>query len=185
MHALHYTDDEFKRIAAAGGSASYAPVDEMALGIGYPSAGRARAAGVPASLGADTVVCAPGDMFSLMRAVHLLERGRPGGAGLGFTTRDALRMATIEGAEVLGLADAVGSLRPGKQADLVLLRTDTPGMAAVQDPIGAVVLHADTAAVDTVLVAGRVVKRDGRLLHHDVAAVLAALKESAATVLAA
>ncbi|KAB8197788.1 amidohydrolase family protein [Nonomuraea phyllanthi] len=185
VHALHYTDDEFKRIAAAGGSASYAPVDEMALGIGYPAAGRARAAGVPASLGADTVVCAPGDMFSLMRAVHLLERGRPGGAGLGFTTRDALRMATIEGAEVLGLADAVGSLRPGKQADLVLLRTDTPGMAAVQDPIGAVVLHADTAAVDTVLVAGRVVKRDGRLLHHDVAAVLAALKESAATVLAA
>ncbi|MEV1166856.1 amidohydrolase family protein [Nonomuraea sp. NPDC049784] len=184
VHALHYSDEEFKRIAAAGGTASLAPVDEMNLGLGYPAAGRARAAGIPTGLGADTVVCAPGDMFSLMRTVHLLERGRPGGAGMSFTTRDALRMATIEGAEVLGLADVVGSLRPGKQADLMLLRTDTLGMAAAHDPIGAVVLNADTSSVDTVLVAGRVVKRGGQLLQHDVAAVLAALIESAGTVVA-
>ncbi|WP_431915551.1 amidohydrolase family protein [Nonomuraea jabiensis] len=179
VHALHYTDEALRRIADAGGSASLAPVDEMNLGLGYPATGRLRAAGIPTGLGADTVVCAPGDLFSLMRAVHLLERGRPGGAGMGFTTRDALRMATIEGAQVLGLADVIGSLRPGKQADVVLLRTDTLGMAAAHDPIGAVVLNADTSAVDTVLVGGRVVKRDGRLLHHDVAAVLSTLIESA------
>jgi cytosine/adenosine deaminase-related metal-dependent hydrolase len=182
VHALHYTDEDFKRIAAAGGSVSLAPVDEMNLGLGYPATGRARAAGIPTGLGADTVVCSPGDMFSLMRTIHLLERGRPEGAGLGFTTRDALRMATIEGAEVLGLAGVIGSLRPGKQADLVLLRTDRLGLAAAHDPIGAVVLNADTSCVDTVLVAGRVVKRDGQLLHHDLAAVLASLRESAATV---
>ncbi|MEV4081068.1 amidohydrolase family protein, partial [Nonomuraea fuscirosea] len=111
-----------------------------------------------------------------------LERGRPGGAGLGFTTRDALRLATIEGAEVLGLAEVVGSLRPGKQADLVLLRTDTFGMAAAHDPIGAVVLNADTGVVETVMVAGRVVKRGGQLLHHDAAAVLTALAETASAV---
>ncbi|TMR98044.1 amidohydrolase family protein [Nonomuraea basaltis] len=185
VHALHYTDEEFKRIAGSGGTISLAPVDEMNLGMGYPATGRARAAGIPTGLGADTVVCAPGDMFSLMRTIHLLERGRPDGAGLGFTTRDALRMATIEGAEVLGLADVVGSLRPGKQADLVLLRTDTLGMAAAHDPIGAVVLNADTSCVDTVLVGGRVVKRDGRLLHHDLAAVLTALTESASAVVRA
>ncbi|MFI6733707.1 amidohydrolase family protein [Nonomuraea sp. NPDC050451] len=179
VHALHYTDEALQRIAAGGGTASLAPVDEMNLGLGYPATGRLRAAGVPTGLGADTVVCAPGDMFSLMRTVHLLERGRPDGAGTGFTTRDALRMATFEGAQVLGLADVIGSLRPGKQADLVLLRTDTLGMAAAHDPIGAVVLNADTSAVDTVLVGGRVVKRDGRLLHHDLAAVLSTLIESA------
>ncbi|MFF4619912.1 amidohydrolase family protein [Nonomuraea jabiensis] len=179
VHALHYTDEALRRIADAGGTASLAPVDEMNLGLGYPATGRLRAAGIPTGLGADTVVCAPGDLFSLMRTAHLLERGRPGGAGMGFTTRDALRMATIEGAQVLGLADVIGSLRPGKQADVVLLRADTPGMAAAHDPIGAVVLNADTSAVDTVLVGGRVVKRDGRLLHHDVAAVLSTLVESA------
>ncbi|MEW9546902.1 amidohydrolase family protein [Nonomuraea sp. NPDC050783] len=182
VHALHYTDEELKRIAGSGGGVSLAPVDEMTLGMGYPQAGRARAAGLPAGLGADTVVCAPGDMFSLMRAVHLLERGRPGGAGLGFTTRDALRMATIEGAEVLGLAGSVGSLRPGKQADVVLLRTDRLGLAAAHDPIGAVVLNADPACVETVLVGGRVVKRNGQMLHHDLATVLTSLRESAAAV---
>ncbi|MGP3958603.1 amidohydrolase family protein [Nonomuraea sp. 3N208] len=182
VHALHYTDEEFKRIAASGGSVSLAPVDEMNLGIGYPATGRARAAGVPTGLGADTVACSPGDMFSLMRTIHLLERGRPDGAGLGFTTRDALRMATIEGAQVLGMDGVIGSLRPGKQADLVLLRTDRLGMAAAHDPIGAIVLNADTSSVDTVLVAGRVVKRDGQLLHHDLTAVLASLRESAGAV---
>ncbi|MCK2221380.1 amidohydrolase family protein [Actinomadura sp. ATCC 31491] len=182
VHALHYTDEEFKRIAGSGGSVSFAPVDEMNLGLGCPPAGRARAAGLPAGLGADTVVCAPGDLFSLMRTVHLLERGRPDGAGLGFTTHDALRMATAEGAEVLGLAGSVGSLRPGGQADIVLLRTDRPGMAAAHDPIGAVVLHASPADVETVLVGGRVVKRDGQLLQHDLTTVLASLRESAAAV---
>jgi cytosine/adenosine deaminase-related metal-dependent hydrolase len=181
VHALHYTDEQFKRIAAAGGSVSVSPVDEMNLALGYPTTGRARAAGIPTGLSADTVVCAPGDMFSQMRTAHLLERGRPGGAGLGFSTRDALRMATIEGAEVLGLGDVVGSLRPGKQADLVMLRTDTLGMAAAHDPIGAVVLNADTSTVETVMVGGRVVKRGGQLLHHDLATVLAALAESADT----
>lgn len=179
VHALEYTDEEFKRIAAAGGTVSLAPVDEMNLALGYPPTGRARAAGIPTGLGADTVICSPGDMFSLMRTIHLLERGRPDGAGLGFTTRDALRMATIEGAQVLGMEESIGSLRPGKQADLVLLRTDRLGMAAAHDPIGAVVLNADTNSVDTVLVAGRVVKRDGQLLHHDLSAVLASLRESA------
>jgi cytosine/adenosine deaminase-related metal-dependent hydrolase len=53
-------------------------------------------------------------------------------------------------------------------------------MAPAHDPIGAVVLSADTSSVDTVLVAGRIVKRDGKLLQHDVASVLAALAESAA-----
>ena len=185
VHATCYTDDALKRIADGGGNVSVAPVDEMTLGLGYPISGRARAAGMPVGLGADTVTCSPGDMFSLMRATYLLERGRPGGAGLGFTTRDVLRMATLEGAEVAGLGDVTGSLRPGKQADLLLLRTDTLGMAAAHDPIAAVVLNADTASVDTVLVGGRVVKRDGRLVGHDVPTLLASLAESAEAVTAA
>ncbi|MGR6923920.1 amidohydrolase family protein [[Actinomadura] parvosata] len=184
VHALHYTEEELRRLAAAGATASVSPVDEMNLGLGYPTTGALRAAGLPTGLSADTVVCSPGDMFSLMRTAHLLERGRPGGAGLGFTTRDALRMATIEGAQVVGLGDVVGSLRPGKQADLQLLRTDRLGMACAHDPIGAVVLNADTSCVDTVMVAGRVVKSGGQLLHHDLETVLAVLAESAEAVVA-
>ncbi|MES9537132.1 amidohydrolase family protein [Actinomadura sp. NPDC000600] len=185
VHANFYTDEELKRIAGSGGTVSVAPAIEAAVNIGAPPTGRARAAGVPTALGADTVACGPGDMFSVMRAAYLLERGRPDGAGLGFTTADALRMATIEGAEAAGLADATGSLTPGKQADLLVLRTDTLGVAAAHDPVAAVVLAADTRNVDTVLVGGRVVKRGGVLTGHDVPALLASLTESAGRVTAA
>ncbi|SEM06808.1 amidohydrolase family protein [Nonomuraea pusilla] len=178
IHATSYDDEDLKRIAGSGGAVSVSPLDEMTLGMGYPVTGRARAAGIPTAFGIDTVTCAPGDMFSVMRTAYVLERGRPGGGAI--TTRDVLRMATSEGARVAGLAGVAGSLRPGAQADVVLLSTATLGMAAAQDPIGAVVLNADTSCVETVLVAGRVVKRDGRLLHHDVPAVLGALAESAA-----
>jgi cytosine/adenosine deaminase-related metal-dependent hydrolase len=119
-------------------------------------------------------------MFGLMRAAYTLERAR----GSDVTTRDVLRMATIEGAEVAGLGEVAGSLRAGKQADLVLVRADALATAPAHDPVGALVLSADTGCVDTVLVAGRVVKRDGRLLHHDVPAILASLRESAAHVAA-
>ncbi|WP_141578196.1 amidohydrolase family protein [Actinomadura sp. WMMA1423] len=184
VHANFYTDDELKRIAGSGGTVSVAPGIEAALDIGAPPTGRARGAGVPTGLGADTVASGPGDMFSVMRAAYVLERGRAGGAGLGFTTADALRMATIEGAEVAGLAGVTGSLAPGKQADLLVLRTDTLGVAAAHDPVAAVVLAADTRNVDAVLVGGRVVKRGGALRGHDVPGLLASLKESAAHVAA-
>jgi cytosine/adenosine deaminase-related metal-dependent hydrolase len=178
IHPNHYSDEALKQIAGSGGTASVSPLIEAELGIGHPATGRARTAGIPTGLSADAVTSGPGDMFGLMRAAYVLERSRPGGES--FTTRDVLRMATIEGAEVAGLGGVTGSLRLGKQADLVLLRTGTLAMAPASDPIGAVVLSADTSCVDTVLVAGRIVKRDGRLLGHDVPAILASLDESAA-----
>jgi cytosine/adenosine deaminase-related metal-dependent hydrolase len=179
VHANFYTDEALKRIAGSNATVSVAPAIEATLNIGPAPTGRARSAGLPTGLGADTVASGPGDMFSLMRAAHLLERGRPDGAGLDFTTADALRMATVEGAEVAGLADVTGSLTPGKQADLLVLRTDTLGVAAAHDPIAAVVLSADTRNVDTVLVGGRIVKRGGALLNQDVPSLLASLTESA------
>ena len=176
IHPNHYTDDALKRIADSGGTASVSPLIEAALGIGLPATGRTRAAGIPTGLSADAVTSGPGDMFSLMRAAYALERTR----NPDFTTRDVLRMATIEGAEVMGLGEVTGSLRVGKQADLLLLRTDTVPMSPACDPIAAIVLSADTSCVDTVLVAGRTVKSDGRLLDHGVPTVLSALRESSA-----
>jgi cytosine/adenosine deaminase-related metal-dependent hydrolase len=175
VHPNFYTDAALKRIAGSGGTASVSPLIEAELGIGYPATGRARAAGIPTGLSADAVTSAPGDMFSLMRAAYALERAR---GGTDFTTRDVLRMATAEGAQVAGLGEVTGSLRVGGQADVILLRTDTLAMAPAHDPIGAITLSADTSCVDTVLVAGRVVKRHGRLLHHDVTKVLTSLRES-------
>jgi cytosine/adenosine deaminase-related metal-dependent hydrolase len=178
-HGNDYTDEQLKVIADSGGAISVSPIVEMELDIGAPVTSRARAAGVPTGLGADTVMSGPGDMFSLMRADYAHARL----ARQGFTTRDALRAATVEGARVAALDD-LGTLTPGAHADLVLLRTDLPGVAPVHDPVASVVLSMDTRAVDTVIVGGRIVKRDGRLLAGNVTSLLTDLTESAARVTA-
>jgi cytosine/adenosine deaminase-related metal-dependent hydrolase len=121
-------------------------------------------------------------MFGVMRAAYVLERAHPDGAW--FTVGEALRAATLGGAEIAGLADVTGSLTPGKQADLIVLRTDTLGMAAAHDPVTAVVLSGETRHVDTVLVGGRVLKRGGVLQGHDLPSVVGALEEAAGRVAA-
>ena len=87
------------------------------------------------------------------------------------TARQALEFATVEGARANGLVDRVGTLEPGKQADIVLIRTDHLNTWPVNDPVGAVVNGADTRNVDSVFVAGTAVKRDGRLLRGDLGAI--------------
>jgi cytosine/adenosine deaminase-related metal-dependent hydrolase len=178
VHGNDFTGEHLAAISDSGGALVVSPVVEMELGFGGPVTSRAVAAGVPVGLGADTVVSGPGDMFSLMRTAYAHAR-----LDSGFTVPDALRAATVDGARVAGLDD-LGTLALGSHADLVLLRTDLPGVAPAHDPVAAVVLSMDTRAVDTVVVGGRVVKRGGRLLGDTVTSVLARLAESAARVTA-
>ncbi len=175
VHGNSSSDDALKTIADSGGTLAVSPVVEAELGFGAPVTARAVAAGVPTGLGADTVVSGPGDMFSLMRGAYALARLDGGG----FTTRYALRAATVDGAKAAGLDD-LGSLRTGNHADLVLLRTDLPA----HDPVGAIVLSMDTRAVDTVVVGGRIVKRAGRLVDAKWTKVVTDLAESADRVVA-
>ncbi|MFI9436398.1 MULTISPECIES: amidohydrolase family protein [Streptosporangium] len=181
VHGNGFTDEAMRLIAGSGGTASVAPVVESQMGHGHPETGRFREFGIPTGLGVDTVTDAPGDLFAVMRAAFAAERVQGGS----LTTGEVLRMATVEGARVLGLEDRIGSLRPGKQADLVLLRADALNLAPVHDPIGAVVTCADTSNVDTVIVAGRIVKRAGRLVHADVRRALDLASRSAARIGAA
>jgi cytosine/adenosine deaminase-related metal-dependent hydrolase len=177
-HGNFYTGEQLKVIADSGGTIAVSPVVEAELGFGAPVTGRALAAGVPVGLGADTVVSGPGDMFSLMRSAYAFAR-----LDSDFTTRDALRAATVEGARVAGV-EGVGTLAPGSHADLVLLRTDLPGVAPVNDVVGAIVLSMDTRSVDTVMVGGQIVKRDGQLLVTNVPTLMTELAESTAWVTA-
>ena len=95
------------------------------------------------------------------------------------STREALRWITVEGARMLGQLDRIGTLAPGKQADLVLVRADTLNMQPLHDPASALVLQASLANIDAVMVAGRWRKRDGRLLGVDLPPLLRALRASA------
>ncbi|WP_216588720.1 amidohydrolase family protein [Streptomyces brasiliscabiei] len=171
VHGSGLGDDELKAIADSGATASATPGDE---------AGRLRDAGITMGLGMDTVAFAPGDMFTTMRATHLAGQIAEDPR---MTAKDVLRMATLDGAAALGLADRTGSLRPGKQADIIMIRLDDLNMlTAERDPIGAVVTAAQPHNVDTVLVAGRVVKADGRLVHADLRRTARNLRATAAAV---
>ena len=157
---------ELKVIADAGGSLSIAPVVEMALGLGLPMITEALAVpGLPVTLGVDVEATSPTDMFTQMRILYLVARAASTADGP--TVRDVLRFATLAGAQALGLDDRTGSLTPGKQADLLVLRADGVGVAPVADPYGTVVLQCDRAHVDTVLVAGAVHMRGGRVVGDD------------------
>jgi cytosine/adenosine deaminase-related metal-dependent hydrolase len=138
--------------------------------------GRLRTAGATTALGVDVVTTVGGDMFSVMRAGLLSTYLVPGPH---VSPGDILRMATLDGAVALGLGDEVGSLKVGKQADIVMLRADDVNLACAHDPIGSVVTAAHPGNVDTVLVAGMVVKQNGKLVGHDLTDVRANAREAA------
>lgn len=177
VHGNSLPDSELRLIAESGGAVAITPAIEASMRFGAPMAGRLRRAGIPTGLGADAVTSAPGDMFSQMRAALMSSHFDGNGDGEAdaptVKAADVLRMATAEGAAALGLADEVGSLGIGKRADLVLLRADALNLAPVaHDPIGAVVTAAHPGNIDTVLVDGRPVKRNGQLLYGELGNVL-------------
>jgi cytosine/adenosine deaminase-related metal-dependent hydrolase len=179
VHCNACSNRELDLLAEAGAAVSVTPETELAMGMGFPVIERAVARGLLPSFGCDIVSFGRGDLFAQMRMGLQAERGRRNAEDhshnrmpthLDLTVRDALRFATLGGAEALGLGSVCGSLEPGKAADLVLVRTDGLHGAPMHDPVSWLVLHAGPADVDTVLVGGRVVKRAGRLEGVDVPA---------------
>ncbi len=173
IHSCYFTDEEWGLVASSRGTISIAPQVEMQMGHGWPPVAKARSYGLRPSLSIDVVTTVPGDMFTEMRCAFAAERWRSNDSvwesedplpDTALTARDMLTMATLDGAHVVGLEERTGSLTPGKQADVVMIDGHGPGVAPVIDPVGAVVLSADVSNVDTVIVAGKVRKRGGKLL---------------------
>jgi 5-methylthioadenosine/S-adenosylhomocysteine deaminase len=146
------------------------------MGHGLPPTGKLLAQGIRPSLSVDVTTTVPGDMFTQMRFLFATERAlvldRAWHAQAEeepplLSAHDVLEFATIEGARVCDLGDRTGSLTPGKQADLVMLRFDHANAWPLIDPVSTAVLQADTKNVDTVMVAGELRKRDGKLIGAD------------------
>jgi 5-methylthioadenosine/S-adenosylhomocysteine deaminase len=174
VHANGITDEELRMLADAGASLSVSPDVELKMGFGSPVTGRALAAGVRPTLSVDDVPSAGGDLFSTMRTAFAVQRGLDGG----LRSRDLLEFTTIDAARSCGLDARTGSVTPGKDADLILLRTDDLTVFPVTDPAGSIVSAGHPGLVDTVLVAGQVVKRDGELVGVDLSALRARLLAS-------
>ena len=181
VHAATLSADSYHRIAATGGSVSVSTESEQSAGQGYPPTWALRAHGIPVSLSMDTSVWWSGDLFSAMRSTLGADRSREhleAHAAGETVTHSSLRAdqvvewATRGGATTLGRESELGSVEVGKKADLVLIRNDhSPVSFPLLNPHGHVAFQAQRADVHTVLVDGRVVKRDGRLVGADLPAV--------------
>lgn len=181
VHCNTLAGDELHMMADAGVSASISPDIELQMGHGWPATGRLLKAGIKPSLSIDVCSSNGGHLFGTMRATIGTQRGfdneearRQGKASVDemhVTCREVLGFATIEGARACGMDGKIGSLSPGKRADIILVRTDALSMTPMNNPIGQFVYNAHPGLVDTVLVDGKVVKRDGKLLHVDLARV--------------
>ena len=175
IHCTTLSDEEIQMIVDTGGTFSLACPVEMMMGHGMPPTQRFLDRGLRPSLSVDVETNVPNDMFTQMRSVlslqHalLFDQKLQGKANVPtpLTTRDLLEFATLEGARANGLEDKTGSLTPGKEADIIMLRTDRPNIFPINDPIGAVVWGMDTSNVDSVFVAGKALKRNGELLGVD------------------
>jgi cytosine/adenosine deaminase-related metal-dependent hydrolase len=184
IHCTDSTDEELDLIAKTGGSASVAPFVEMLMGHGVPPTGRLVARGVRPSLSIDVVSSVPGEMFTQMRTALVQERilaftDTPDTAfAPTLTHRDVLEFATIDGARACALDQKIGTITPGKQADIILIRTDQVNVAPVVDPVGTVVISADTSNIDTVFVAGRILKHNGQLVRVDLPRLLQRLDDA-------
>ncbi len=176
IHASHLLDDEWQMVADSGGNVSLAPQIEMQMGHGWAPAATAAAMGIPVGLSSDVATTASSDQFTQMHAVFASERARRHQLAWDedldgntptpdlIDSRQVLRWATLDGTKVAGVSDRAGSITPGKKADLVIIDTKAVNVAPVIDPVGAVVCAADTANVKTVLVDGRILKQDFRLV---------------------
>lgn len=169
LHLMHATDHELQLIAETDGTASVSPQVDAHI-FAPPPTGRLLATGVRPSLSLDSASCGSEDFFSQMRAAFDVERtlyragfqSRPKGYEL--TLNDVFEFATLQGARAIGQEHRLGSIAPGKMADLLFIDTSTPNMMPVLDPVASLVFHATVSDIDTVLVGGTPVKRGGRLL---------------------
>ena len=184
-HGTTLRSDELEAIKKRRVSLSSTPDTELQMGMSYPIAFKARDFGCTASLGVDICSNSPADMFQQMRLLLQSQRYLEHEAGnsppmsISRQCAEVLEMATMGGAKAVGLENIIGSITPGKRADLIITRCDSPRLVPVHDPIGALVLHANGSDIDTVFIDGRMVK----LVGVDWPQVREKLRASAASIM--
>jgi 5-methylthioadenosine/S-adenosylhomocysteine deaminase len=172
VHALSASPAEIEMLAKAGSPVSVSPGTEMRIGYGFPKVGEFLAAGVRVGISVDnTVLAGDANLFGLLKAIRNIENAKSHDE-FKMSARRALELGTIEGARSLGIEDRVGSLKPGKRADVIMISTRHLNMGVFTDPAHMLVESAQAENVDTVIVDGRVLKRGGRLTSLSIDRVL-------------
>jgi cytosine/adenosine deaminase-related metal-dependent hydrolase len=191
-HANTITENDFRLLAEHNCSVSITPEVELQMGLGLPVTGKAIRNGITCGLGVDVVTATSGNMFDQMKMALQAERAiqneilyKNGEMPEKLTISDAdiLKMATSEGAKTIGFSDRTGVMETGKQADIILIDTRNISLSPSASPISSVVLYAKENHVDTVLVAGKILKRHGKLVYPKLQELLEKGRESASRIL--
>ncbi|MDD1518982.1 MULTISPECIES: amidohydrolase family protein [Bradyrhizobium] len=174
VHGNDLPDDLLDRLVDLGVSFSVTPENEMIQGHGFPITGRLLKRGVRPTIGIDLESVLAGDLLSAARVALSMQRAldnaesRKTSDTIPATTtiplREALRWITTEGARMLGLEHQIGSLTPGKLADLVIINASDLNLHPVHDPVATVVMQTSLANIEAVMIGGAWKKRSGRLL---------------------
>ncbi|MHA2002493.1 MAG: amidohydrolase family protein [Candidatus Thorarchaeota archaeon] len=178
-HGIHFEDDDLQRLADSQSNVSHCPASNMKLASGFARVPEMLEMGVSVSLGCDG---GPSnntyDMIREARLAALIHKAKADDP-LVVTAEQALEMATLGGAKAMGIADSVGSLESGKIADMILIDMQDLGFTPVTNPVSNLVYSGSGHAVDTVIVNGRLLMRNKKLLTLDEDAVMErALKHS-------
>jgi 5-methylthioadenosine/S-adenosylhomocysteine deaminase len=171
-HCIHVDDDEMGILKRTETNVAHCPSSNLKLGSGIAPVKRMLEDGISVSLGADGAACNNRlDMFTEMRSATLLQKALHGPEVL--PAKRVLRMATIDGARALGLANEIGSLEVGKHADVIVVKLDSlHSTPHPNDLASAIIYSAQTSDVEAVIIDGQLVMREGKLLTLDETGVM-------------
>ena len=192
IHCTQLSQAMWKRIADTGGAVSIAPAIEMQMRHGMPPLQLALDHGIQPSLSSDVECNMSADFFTIMRTAFTLQRALVHERDLAgeqnlprlVTCRDIIEMATVAGAKTARLDSKIGTLTPGKEADIIMLATDRINVMPLNNVPGTIVTLMDTSNVENVFVAGKVVKWQGKLVGVDLARIRRLIEKSRDGVLA-
>jgi cytosine/adenosine deaminase-related metal-dependent hydrolase len=182
IHTLSANEAELDMIKETGSPVSVSPGSELRIGYGYPQIGEMLAKDIPVGVSVDTsALTGSSSLFGVLKLARDSENARAF-SEIKMSARKALELGTILGARSMGIDDKVGSLKPGKRADLIAISTDALNMGVVTDPAHLVLEATGPENVDTVVVDGRILKRGGKLTALDPHKVVADARQALAGV---
>jgi cytosine/adenosine deaminase-related metal-dependent hydrolase len=179
IHTTHLNDEAWTMIRDVGGRVSLTPTVEMAMAHGMPATQEALDRGIRPSLSSDHGTTVGQDFFSMMRTtfnlqrLHILQRRRNGEKDTPplLTARDVLEFATVQGARCGNIDRKVGTLTPGKEADILMLRADGVDLWPLNNAPSVVANHKNPSNEESVFIAGKPKKWRGALVGVDMARV--------------
>jgi 5-methylthioadenosine/S-adenosylhomocysteine deaminase len=178
-HGVHVTQDEMALLAERGSHVSHNPQSNMKISAGIAPVPDLLAMGVNVALGTDGAASNNDlSLWAEMQTAALLHKVHAGNPTV-LPARTVVRMATRGGAQAMGMGDRLGSLEPGKRADVVILDLDRPHLVPMYDPYSLLVYAARPSDVRTVLIEGRFIVKDREILTVDESEIMSRVRQMA------